>query len=258
MTPGDEALRRTIRGAHRRGMSVLLMPIVYVDHMEEGEWRGTIDPPDWRAWFDSYGGMILRYARLAEEEHAAILSVGSELCSTEHRRGDWSALIGEVRSVYGGRVTYSSNWDHREALAFADLLDYVGMNGYFELSPDPEAGVEGLARAWAPIVREVEDWRRGTGRPLLLTEVGYPSRTGSASNPWDYTAPGDPDPEAQARAYRAFLRAWTGIPGLAGVYFYMWWGEGGPADTGYTPRGKPAEDILRKWFQEESQGEGRS
>ena len=38
MSPGDRALRQTIRGAHRRGMSVLLLPIVYVDRMAEGEW----------------------------------------------------------------------------------------------------------------------------------------------------------------------------------------------------------------------------
>lgn len=255
MSPRDDALRLAIREAHRRGMSVLLMPIVYVDEMEEGEWRGTLDPPDWKAWFAEYGRMILHYARLAAEEHVSILSVGSELCSAESRREEWLELIGAIRALYAGALTYSSNWDHREELSFGEALDYLGMNAYFELSRDPEAPVDELVRAWRPIQAEVERWRGSVGKPLLLTEVGYPSRHGAAMDPWDYTAAGLPDPEAQERAYRAFLEAWAGAPGLAGVYFYLWWGEGGPADTGYTPKGKPAEALLRGWFAEIAQRE---
>lgn len=256
MSPGDGPLRQTIREAHRLGMSVLLMPIVYVDHMEEGDWRGAIRPPDWDRWFRAYGRMILSYATMAEEEGAALLSVGSELCSTESRREDWLRLIGEVRKVYSGALTYSANWDHREEITFADALDYLGTNTYFELSRGPDPSVAELLRAWEPIVARVTAWAARAGKPLLLTEVGYPSRRGAASDPWDHTAPGAPDPEGQARAYRAFLEAWTGVPDLAGVYFYIWWGEGGSADTGYTPRGKPAEEVLRGWLQKSRPGDG--
>jgi hypothetical protein len=256
ITPTDEALRQTIREAHRLGMSVFLMPLVFVDQMGEGEWRGTIQPPDWEDWFDVYGDILLHYARLAREENVAFLSVGSELCSTEGRREDWEGLIARVRRVYPGALTYSANWDHREPVSFAGALDYVGMNTYFELSRDPDAGQEELVRAWSPILEEIRAWRESLGKPLILTEVGYPSRRGSASNPWDYTAEGSPDPEAQARAYRAFLKAWTGFPALAGVYFYIWWGEGGPDHRGYTPRGKPAEEVLRDWFGRPQEGEG--
>ena len=38
-------------------------------------------------------------------------------------------------------------------------------------------------------------------------------------------------------------------PQLAGVIWWEWnAGEGGPNDYGYTPKGKPAEQLLRKWF----------
>ena len=34
----------------------------------------------------------------------------------------------------------------------------------------------------------------------------------------------------------------------------MWWewdaNPGGPGDFGYSPKGKPAEDVLRAWFAE--------
>ncbi len=248
MTPTDAALTSTIRKAHARGLSVMLMPFLYVGEMGEGEWRGTIAPDDWDAWFAAYDEFILHYAGLAGREGVEYYSVGSELCSTETMGDRWHALIDRVRAVYPGRVTYSANWDHRGSLAFADALDVLGMNAYFKLSDTPDASEEDLVRAWGPIRRDIEDWRQSFGKRVLFTEVGYPSRTGASVNPWDYDAEGQPAPEEQARCYRAFRRIWEGDPGLEGVYFYLWWGEGGPADTGYTPRGKPAESVIRKWY----------
>lgn len=257
MTPSDASLRHAIREAHGRGLRVLLLPLIYVDRMAEGEWRGTLSPPDWDAWFRSYGRMVDHYAGIAESERVEYLSVGSELCSTEERRDDWLRIIGGVRRAYGGLLTYSMNWDHRDRISFADALDALGMNAYFELSDDPEAGVEELRRAWSSIRSEVETWRSRLGKPLILTEVGYPSRRGAASNPWAYDAPGEADPAAQERCYRAFVGAWTGYPPLVGVYFYLWWGEGGPADTGYTPRGKPAEKVIADWYGPDRTGGAR-
>jgi hypothetical protein len=248
MTPQDASLRRAIRLAHATGMDVFVLPLIYVDAMEEGEWRGTLAPADWSAWFAAYRAFLMHYAVLSEEEHVAILAVGSELCSTESRGGEWGRLIEEVRRVYSGALTYSANWDHRGDLPFAGRLDYLGTNAYFELSDDPDAPVEALVSAWNEIVPEVLGWASRAGKPLILTEVGYPSRRGSARDPWDSTSREPPDPAAQGRAYRAFVEAWTGHPGLRGVYFYLWWGEGGAGDAGYTPRGKPAEKVLADWF----------
>ena len=45
-----------------------------------------------------------------------------------------------------------------------------------------------------------------------------------------------------------FTRVWSGDERLGGVFFWNWWGEGGPACHDYTPRGKPAEQVLRRWL----------
>ncbi|MBI3448085.1 MAG: hypothetical protein HY049_04070 [Acidobacteria bacterium] len=255
MTPGDASLRLAIREAHRAGMRVLLLPLIYVDRADEADWRGTLAPPDWGAWFTAYDRMIIRYAALAASEKVEYFSVGSELCSTEGRRDDWRVLIAKVRRVYRGLVTYSANWDHRDEITFGESLDFLGMNAYFPLSANPDATLEDLAMAWTPIREEVERWRSNLGLKVVVTEVGYPSRRGAALNPWAYDAPGAADPGVQGRCYAAFARAWTGYPALAGVYFYMWWGDGGPDDTGYTPRGKPAAAVLSRWYHESRIGE---
>ena len=41
---------------------------------------------------------------------------------------------------------------------------------------------------------------------------------------------------------------------LAGALFWNWWGPGGPEDRWYTPKGKPAEAVLRRWFRRELDG----
>jgi len=248
MTPSDAALDYAIRRAHAAGMRVFLMPFIYVDKVSPGVWRGTIEPPDWDVWFAGYGSFLMRYAELAGRLRVEMLSVGSELCSTETRRLDWERLIGRVRGVYGGLLTYSANWDHKDSVSFTDLLDVVGMNAYFELSPIDDPPLEELLAAWGRLKPEIDAWRARSGRPLVMTEVGYPSRLRAAADPWDYDAVGSPAPDLQARCYKAFMRTWESDPHLIGVYFYLWWGDGGPADTGYTPRGKPALDVLAQWY----------
>jgi hypothetical protein len=254
VTPADEALRRAARLAHAAGLRVLLFPIIHVWELEEGEWRGKLEPPDWQIWFERYGEVILRYAALAREEGIEALSVGSELCSSEHREREWRTLIGKLRETYPGWLTYSANWDHRRTARFLDALDFVSMNAYYRLADDGEATLSDLESAWEPIVRDVDRWAAGLNKPLVISEIGYPSRDGAARDPWDYTVQASPDPLEQALLYEAFLRSWARARTLAGVYFYLWWGEGGAQDTGYTPRGKKAEEVLRAWLRGEMPG----
>src|SRR5262245_29357290 len=79
MTPTDASLIATIRKAQGAGMRVFLMPFLYVDKMETGEWRGTMAPADWGAWFAAYREFILHYAELAAGHRVEYFSVGSEL-----------------------------------------------------------------------------------------------------------------------------------------------------------------------------------
>ena len=248
VTPTDAALRTAMQGARRRGMRVMLFPILFVEDLSGGEWRGSLKPADWDAWFGSYGEMILGFARMAEEERVDLLSVGSELLSSEGYEVRWRALIREVRRVYSGKLLYSANWDHFQDIPFLDALDYVGVNAYYHLTDDPRPEVSQLVDGWKPIRDRLLAWARSHRRPLLFTEVGYPSREGAAGDPWDYTADRPVSLEVQRRCYRAFIEAWRDVPELAGVFFYVWWGEGGEQDRDYTPRNKPAAGELQRWF----------
>jgi hypothetical protein len=231
---------------------VLLFPILWIEERGPGKWRGALEPRDVDRWWSSYERFIVHYADLAAAAGTEWLSIGSELGSTEQWRDRWYHLISRVRRRYRGRLLYSANWDHFEAVSFARRLDAVGVNGYFSLSGDREASEATLAAAWRRRATRLRSWAAAAGKPLVVTEVGYQSRDGAALEPWDYERGGDVDLEEQRRAYAAFVRAWTATGGLAGVFFWTWNGDGGPRDGDYTPRGKPAAAVLRRFFADRS------
>lgn len=177
-----------------------------------------------------------------------MLSVGSELLSLEKRSERWRALIAKVRSDYDGLLTYSANWDHFEPVEFWDKLDVVGITAYQPLSERGRPDEEALIRGFAPFLARLRSWAGREGHRYLLTEVGYPSHEFAAERPWDHGASGKPDPELQLRCYRALYRVFRDDARLRGLYVWNWFGFSGLDDTGYTPRGKPAAEVLRRWY----------
>jgi hypothetical protein len=244
----DETLREVIRAAHARRLAVLLFPIVHLDVIEAGAWRGTLAPRDVDAWWRAYRGFVTHYATLAAEEGVEVFSIGSELGATEAWRDRWYALASEVERGYPGTLLYSANWDHYQHVSFWERVDAVGISAYAPLAARDGAADAELERAWRRTRAELTAFAAARGKPLVITELGYPSRAGAATAPWDYTRGGDVDLDEQRRCFAAFAAAWDGEAALAGVFVWIWWGAGGERDGGYTPRGKPAAEVIRRMF----------
>ncbi len=248
-TVPDALVRHLAARARERGLAVIIFPILLLDQTRTGQWRGTITPADPTAWWRQYEAFILHYADLAATARAEVLFVGSELGSTEGWRERWQHLVGAAKRRFSGRIAYSANWDHYQKVSFWRRLDILGVTGYFELTDNREAGAAELTRAWARARRALLTFAaQRPGPTLWLSEVGYVSRDGAATRPWDYTLATPIDLEEQRRCYEALRRTWNGSHGLGGVVIWNWFGDGGPRDGGYTPRGKPAERELRRWF----------
>lgn len=244
----DATLRHAIGRARHAGLAVLVFPILTLDQVRPGEWRGTLAPPDVDTWWQSYERFIVHYANIAADTGAEALLIGSELGSTETWRDRWYHLISRVERVYRGHLLYSANWDHYQHVSFWPRLHAIGVTGYFELARDRDPRPEALAQAWRRARDELVGFAAARGKPLWITEVGYASVDGAAARPWDYGMDGPVDLEEQRRCYAAFVEAWRGVDALAGVFFWIWDGAGGRRDRGYTPRGKPAEAVLRQWL----------
>jgi hypothetical protein len=247
-SPHDATILRTLRQVSERGMTATLFPIVRLEEHEPDEWRGRIAPAAGvDAWFASYRDFVLTMARLARDGGAARISVGSELVSLERHDRQWRALIADVRAVFPGRLLYSANWDHFVEVPFWDAVDDVGVTAYFELAGDERTpSAAQLDEAWMRPRASLATLQQRTGKPLIVTEVGYPSLVGAARFPWDETRRAPIDLDGQVALYDAFCRAFRGRDVIDGFYVWNWFGFGGDDDTSYTPRKKPAAATLER------------
>lgn len=250
-TVDDELLLEVVRRARRAGLGVALMPFVEIAAPGPRDWRGRLRPEDPDAWWESYGWFIRHYAELAARARIDLLAIGSELTSlsTAEHGPRWRRLADEVRAIYAGPLAFVANHDALDLTAPFEVVDLVGVSAYFKLTSDPDAHETVLRRAWRRHAARLASLARSTRKRVVIFELGYPSIDGGAIRPWDYGRGAPIDLEEQRAAYGAAVDALGDAPWLAGTFFWMWFGPGGPHDRFYTPRGKPAEAEMRSFLQ---------
>jgi hypothetical protein len=258
-SPTEAALRRTFRQAANLGLRTMFFPTLNMrDEADTAQWwRGNIEPSDWDAWWRNYTAFNVHLAALAQEGGVEWYSVGTEMASTQRFPERWRALIAEVRKVFKGKVTYSVNFDSHDSFTFGDALDVIGMNTYDPIAKHEEyPSREAIRDAWWWIVYKSRTLQARFQRPIMITEVGYPSVAHAHTGPWDFRSDKPVDLELQDHLLKgAFqvLRNWC----EGGAAFYYLYGEhlnhkpiGGPQDRTYAIWGKPAEATVRAYFRE--------
>lgn len=254
----NAGIRAFARQAEALGMGIILKPHIWVGGYDEGQDRSEIGfetEAQWREWETQYRQFLMHYARLAAEVEADVLVLGTELRRAATARPEfWRNLAEEVRTVYDGRLTYAANWhEEYEAIAFWDALDYVGVQGYFPLSEEEAPSLEALRAGWRSHQQALKEVHDRTGQPVLFTEVGYRNASSAAEAPWRWperdASSASVDSALQARCYRAFFSTVGRAPWLAGAIIWKWHPEPEREHpNGFSPQGKPAEQVLRRWF----------
>jgi Glycoside Hydrolase Family 113 len=248
----DEGLRELSRLAHALGMKVMLKPGIWI---RGGHFGGDIEfasQANREKWFDNYDKFIERYAKLAADIHADLFCVGGEFVRMSPYDSEWRKIIANVRKVYPGPVTYAANFgDEFQNLKFWDALDTIGLQEYYPLPNDLST---------TALVEKVEAVQKRFQKPVIFTEVGFPSAPGANRRPWADGKSGGADLQLQARCYQAIFQAFYNQPWFEGMY---WWkvgtnGFGGPGDTSLTPWGKPAMEVVTKWYEGEERQNANS
>ena len=264
-TPTDESVRRAIQYFHHYGVHVMLKP--YVDS-RDGTWRAEFEPDDWDAWFESYRAFIWHYAEMAEEENVELFCVGCEYKSSDSdaaRHEDWAETIAGVRERYDGELTYAADWSNYWTVTFWRSVNYVGIDAYFPLYEGDDAGVGDLVGGWEKELDRIDDWLLESGlvgKMVIFTEVGYRSVPECWRRPADSSG-GAVDLEAQKMCYAALFATAPARPWFQGIFIWWWdnpstedWG-GGADDSGYTPNGKPAGELLKRYYNSYEKEESR-
>lgn len=251
-----EAIAAFITQAHERGIRVMLIPHLWV---ETSGWRGEIDPGSdegWRLYRESYRSFVMNWAKDAREFGADGFSIGVECKSWSGRFGDfWALLINDVREVFDGILTYSSNWDEVEDVVFWDQLDLIGINAFYPLAHHNNASYEEYLAGARAAVESLESISRELAKPVLFVEVGYTSRPNAAVEPWlwpDTMQNVVVDEWEQARAISAVLEAALPNPWLVGFFIWRYYANiddiSQEAIWGFSPHGKLAEQLLEAIF----------
>jgi hypothetical protein len=259
-TPEDDAVSAAVHELRGLGLRVMLKPHVDV---KDGTWRGTVAPADPARWFAAYRLFLTRYAALAEANGAEMFCVGTELATLSDARyaREWEDVIASVRAVYHGALTYAANanspGDEYASVSFWPLVDVPGLDVYTPLTDKTNPSRAELARGWSSnrygqnMVAAYRNWQSSHGKPVIFTEIGYRSADGTNRAPWDWQAAAAPDPGEQADCYAAALQVFAAETAWMKGAFWWDWPVPPPSatDTDYTPRGKPAEMVLRAWVQ---------
>jgi hypothetical protein len=250
-TPSDAALAALVGQAKARGFTVMLRPV-----LDEASilphWRGQIQPTSPSAWFQSYGAIVVSYARLAQRAGADSIGVGTELDSMEPNVDGWRRLIAGVRQVFSGEITYSVNWETSASnyrTGFWPDLDFLSVDAYFPLDRTPAvATIPQMTADWQRWLDLLQGLNRPFGKPIVFTEVGVAPKLGAHLKPWNTQAGTQLDLEEQRAYYEATCAATT--RSISGLY---WWaaGPGLPGDLAaedYNPLGRPAEAAMQACY----------
>lgn len=245
LTPSRASLDSAVHEARSRNLGVAIK--VHVD-VRDGSWRAAIDPVDATMWFDSYRAFILPLAEFAEAAGAVQFAFGTELAGTLDHESEWRQTIALVRDRFSGTITYASSWDEANLVPFWDAVDQIGIDAYFPITQRADAGRLEILAGWQIWLDRMEQLHKKSGRPILITEIGYRSVDGAGMTPYEFRAEGALDVGEQADLYWGATEALGSASWIAGLY---WWNvrPGGPMDdrnTEYSPLGKPAEEELRR------------
>jgi len=259
-SPTEESLRRSFRQARERGLRMMFFPTINLrDETDNATWwRGNIEPKDWGLWWRNYTAFNLRLAAIAQAEGVEWYSVGTEMESTHRFPDQWRALTKALRGVFKGKLTYSVNFDAHDGFTFGDALDVIGINTYDPIAKREEKPTEAQIRdAWWWIVYKARTLEVRFHRPVMITEIGYPSVAQAHVGPWDFRTAKPADPELQNQLVHGALKVLRNWGDGAAVFYYLY-GEnlqkgvvpGGLEDRTYAPWGKPVEASLRWYFAE--------
>ena len=252
-TENDPAVLYAHYAAHRAGMQTMLKPQIWLGG---GSWPGDVamqSEEDWEKFFEYYYDWILHYALLAEIHQFDIFCVGVEFAkATRQRPEQWRELVQKMRKLYSGKLTYAANWgDEFEHFSFWEEFDYIGLDCYYPLSEEQRPSKKELTKNFEEVLEKAEEISLRFQKPVIFTEIGFRSVTGTWVNPHEDARNRPFDEEAQDLCYEVVLEAIQNKEWLRGIFWWKWpsyLDHTGKNNRGFTPNGKMAERTIEKWF----------
>ena len=240
----------------KKNVQIMVKPQIWI---WRGEFTGNLtmaSEEDWRILEESYSEFIMTYAKVAQDIGAELLCIGTELEQfVMQRHSYWVSLITEIRKVFRGKLTYAANWDEFKRVPFWGELDFIGVDAYFPLTDLKSPAVADFEAGWNKHKIEIKAIQARFKKPILFTEFGYRSVDYTGKKPWESNRiEGSLNLKAQENGLQALYNQFWNEEWFAGGFVWKWFVNhnrvGGIYNNRFTPQNKPAEDLLKKLYQQ--------
>ena len=186
-------------------------------------------------------------------------------------RPQWLSLIGAVRQVFAGKLSYDAAFAVQVPfrvtdVCFWDAVDIIGLSLYVALSKNDQASLQELNAAWhsnpygssGDIIEFLHSLSTKYNKPVMALEGGYQSAVGGLYDVGPIEIGRPVDNSVQARGFASYLDTlskfqgnwfwgvsiWTAFPPFFDPARQSLLGY----TQGYMTNGKPASDVIRDYF----------
>ncbi|MCZ7382724.1 MAG: hypothetical protein O8C64_14285 [Candidatus Methanoperedens sp.] len=273
----EKAIRYEVMAAKSAGLKVIFRNQVWMDIPAEVITKKRSDEW-WAQYYNTRREYLLDIARIAQEEGVEAMDIGADYDtlsgfttwgnSPDESWKKWVEDIREVRKVYKGKLYYDFNptgkfadsysIDMKKFQPILDEVDFIGISWWKGISDKDNPTLEELEKnAGEQFDNYLKPVYEKTGKPLVLISIAFPSAQGGSTGKYlvnsravDVWKPEDDttnDFKEQAYVYEALMKAVADRPWIVGTYTFGYWRHD-QQDKGYNIRGKPAEQVLKKWY----------
>ena len=229
----------------KSGFKIMLKPQIWIPN----GFTGDFEAKNWKKFENSFRLFSLEFLKVAIDKNVEMFCIGTEWENFIAKRPKfWKALIGEIKSLYQGKLTYAANWDEFAKFPFWNLIDLIGIDAYFPLSSNAQINLKMLKSSWGRISEKLEIFSHSLNKPILFTEVGYRSISGCTIKPWDSKSNAEYSEEDQKLAYQALFETVWKEDWLEGLFIWKWHHDEkrlGNQNKRFTPQNKMAAEYLK-------------
>ncbi len=257
-TMSDSELDGAIRTAKSLGMTVTVSPFIQTHGLATGRQFMNFSGTAATSFWDDYDSLTSSWAQIAQDAGADRYLVGSELSTladdTTHAAA-WNTLISTANSKFSGKIGYNeTHWDYRGSHLKTMIwnnpnIDFISVSSYRDLATpaaadasggpgDPTfvAHVKNNLNTWldSEVIPFAEALNNGTGKPVVMGELGVIPVNRGTIDPWDWTkiaADENTIPYDENESRNAFQGVMEALDGraadVASMNLWMWGWEGG-------------------------------
>lgn len=272
--PSDEILLEEVKAYKNQGLKVMIGPQLCCNELDtknrSRQW--------WEAYFQETEKFLLHFAGLAEQAQADALVYAINVWNVQEVPLDieqeWRAILGNIKKAFRGEVgemvwvlgpevsPEPSPIPDPTAIKWADLLDFIMVHSDFPLFNKDNPTDEELKVGADKILDGIKILYDKFGKPMILRN-GYFNVKSTWKGQTFYSISSVPwisEPESalkdskyqfdgidHARTVHAYFRAIASNPWVIGYFHFGYTHWEDPLSAWMSIRGKPTEDIWRKW-----------